>query len=119
MDKAQRLGLYCEPLDDFRSKLDQLIQMLMLNLTERDLKEGTVTGKIKIVREITQNRFGMAETRIKLDPSINLKIGASGSAKCTMSNNLMLVYTDDGEPVIGESQISIDEYIRKTDERGA
>ena len=49
--KPQTLGMHCEPLADFREKLDQAIRTLMINLTERDLENGTVTAKIKITRK--------------------------------------------------------------------
>lgn len=117
--KAQVLGLHCELLADFREKLDQAIRTLMINLTERDLENGTVTAKIKITRKTAVDVAGIVSTKISMEPTVGIKIGASGQVRCNMANGLILAYGKDGEPVVGESQVTIDEYMRSRENRTA
>ena len=117
--EAQTLGLYCDQLDDFRAKLDETIRGLMLNLTERDLEDGTVTAKIKVVRRIVVDEANVARTMIRMEPTVGFKIVASGQAKCDTANGLLLAYGENGEPVIGENQITIEEYMRSQEDRTA
>lgn len=117
--KPQTLGLHCEPLADFREKLDQAIRTLMINLTERDLENGTVTAKIKITRKTAVDVAGIVSTKISMEPTVGIKIGASGQVRCNLANGLILAYGEDGEPVVGESQVTIDEYMRSRENRTA
>ncbi|MBR2854217.1 MAG: hypothetical protein IKG87_07855 [Clostridia bacterium] len=117
--EPQTLGLNCEPLSDFRVKLDEAIRMLMGSLTERDLENGTVTAKIKITRKTAVDGAGFVSTQISMEPTVGIKIGASGQVRCNMANGLMLVYGEDGEPIIGKSQLTIDEYMRSRENRTA
>ena len=50
--KPHAMGLYSEMLQDFRDNLDEMLRMLVLNMTDRDLMEGVLTAKIKIVMKI-------------------------------------------------------------------
>ena len=117
--EPQTLGLNCEPLSDFRVKLDEAIRMLMGSLTERDLENGTVTAKIKITRKTAVDVAGIVSTKISMEPTVGIKIGASGQVRCNLANGLILAYGEDGEPVVGESQVTIDEYMRSRENRTA
>ena len=111
------LSLNCEALDEFRTNLDEILKLLINNLVERNLRTGTVNAKIKVTIENATDGSGAPVHQLKLEPDLWLKIGAKGQMKCKAQSGLLMKYTEDGEPVIGPSQISVDEYIRELDER--
>lgn len=115
---AQELGLGCEALDDFRNSLDQIIRLVVDNLTERDLENGVVSAKIKITRQTQIDPAGRPVTALKLEPSVNMKIGAGGGVKCAAPGGIFMAYTRDGRPIISTKQVSLDEYIREVDGGG-
>lgn len=108
--KPHVMGLYAEPLTDFRRDMDEMIRLLMVNLTERGLETGTLTAKIKITLRTPQpgeSRY----TMMKIEPDIGIKIGAKGSKKCEVQDGILVQYDAKGMPVIAGNQISMDEYI--------
>ena len=114
--KPHAMGLHSEMLQDFRDNLDEMLRMLVLNMTDRDLMEGVLTAKIKIV--MNKPEYG-GFTEMKIEPDISLKIGAKGTKKCETQQGIYLRYDQDGTPVIAGSQITLDEYIRSRNDGAA
>ena len=48
-----------------------------------------------------------------------MKLGINAKAECEEVKGLHLEFDGNGNPIVAENQISMDEYIRNTDERGA
>ena len=110
----QTLGLYSEPLQEFRENLDEMLRILVVNLTERSMEAGILTAKIKVT--IDRPADG-GYTQMKIEPDIGLKIGAKGSKKCQKQEGIFLQYDAEGVPVIAGTQIGVDEYIRRMNNR--
>ena len=112
---AQVLSLNSEVLEEFRINLDGAIRVLAANLTEKDLATGTVTAKLEIdIRNAADNMLEMK--MMEIEPDISIKIGAKGKMKCSNQSGIFLKYDEDGLPIIGESQMTIDEFIREREE---
>ena len=116
---AHVLGLYSETLEKFRGSLDGAIRTLVNNLIERNLDSGTVSAKIKVSVNYSISGDARPATKIKIEPDIGMKIGASGKLKCQEQKDIYLKYDDEGMPIIGDRQISIDEYINNRMRDGA
>ena len=117
--EAHVLGLESETLEEFRSSLNMAIRSLVNNLVERGLQEGTVNARIKISMSEEPGRYGDTEKIMKIEPDVGIKVSASAKIKCGEHSGIRLAYNDDGQPIIGDNQISIDEYIRTLKEEGA
>ena len=117
--QAHVLGLNSETLEEFRQNFDMAIRSLVNNLTERDLETGTVTAKIKITIKKELGGQALPATMMKIEPDVGIKIGASGKVKCGEQNGIYLKYDGDGMPIVGDHQMSIDEYIMEREGRSA
>lgn len=113
--KAEGLSLGCEALEEFRKDFDYMLKSIVKEMTIRDLKDGTISAKIKVTMETGIDITGQVNNMLSIEPDVSMKIGSSGKLKGRKQNGLFLQYTKDGAPVIGESQVSIDEYIRKAE----
>lgn len=105
-------GLYGEELAKFREGLDETIRALIVNMTERDMREGSVSAKIKVTIEKTVSG-GKPITRMKIEPAVGMKIGASANVKLGTEDGIVLEYDSEGRPVVGDHQIEVSEYIRQ------
>lgn len=118
--RPETLNLDSEALRSFRDMFDISLRHAVTNMEERGLETGTVTGKIQIHIDRDVNR----ETRemvilIDLKPDVSVKLGINAKAECEEVKGLHLEFDGNGNPIVAENQISMDEYIRNTDERGA
>lgn len=107
-------GLYGEELAKFREALDGTIRALAVNMTERGMAEGSVSAKIKITIQ-KGDSGGKLITRMKIEPAVGMKIGASEKVKIGTENGIVLEYDSEGRPVVGNHQIEVSEYIRQLD----
>ena len=113
--KAEGLSLGCEALEEFRKDFDYMLKSIVKELTVRGLEDGTVSAKIKVSLKTGVDITGQVNTMMELEPDVSMKIGSSGKLKGRKQCGLCLQFTEEGLPVIGESQVSIDEYIRKAE----
>ena len=109
----QVMGLYSEPMDEFRQSLDDLMKLLLVQLTERGLETGTLTAKIKVTLD---RKTSGGPTMMQIEPDVSLKIGAKGGKKCRTQSGIFLFYNDEGEPIITGNQIGMMEYLQKQDD---
>lgn len=118
--RPETLNLGSEALKSFRDLFDISLRHALINMEEKDLQTGTITGKVKILIDRDVNReTGEMVTFISLKPDVNVKLGINAKAECEEVKGLHLAFDGNGDPIVSKNQISMDEYIRNTDERGA
>lgn len=106
----QKLGLYCEALDEFRTKMDLALGAAARNLMEKRLIEGSVSAKIKIIiKERVNDETGEITHLIELEPDVIIKIGGKGKLECAKMTRFILQEDKNGEMVIASQQISMDD----------
>lgn len=108
-------GLFGEELNDFRMALDQAIRQIIVTMEEKQLEEGTVSAKVKLHIGKTQGSAGEIVTMMQIEPSVGMKIGASGKYDLKKENGIFLQFDGNGMPVVGEHQMEIEEYIREAE----
>lgn len=114
------LDLNSEVLKTFRNMFDISLRSALINMEEKNLQTGTITGKIKIELERDVNReTGEMVTRIKLKPDVSMKLGINTKTDCEEIKGLCLEFDRNGEPIVGENQITMDEYMRSRENRTA
>ena len=110
----ESLCINSEQLASFRNQFDISLRHMMVNMDQKELQNGTITGKIKIRMERIVNReTGEMQTMIELEPEVSVKLGINGKAECEKINGLHLAFDRNGDPVVSENQITMDELIGK------
>ena len=111
----ESLCINSEQLKSFRDLFDISMRNMLMNMEEKDLQSGTITGKIKITMErIVDRETGeMVTTMIELKPDVSVKLGINGKAECETVRGLHFAIDRNGDPVVSENQISMDELIGK------
>lgn len=115
--KPQALNLESEIFDDFREKLDRAITVAMRNMVSKGIMTGSVTGKIKIELDTEIMEDGEMIYKPKIEPVIDIKIGAKGKIECGQQAGFLMKPDGGGGFVIGTDQISMDELMDES--RGA
>ena len=111
--KPQELNIESEIFDDLREKFDLTINAMMRNLIAKNMREGTLTVKIKIRMDEHVNQDGEILYMPAFEPKINMKIGAKGDIELDKVEGLLLKESGGGRHVIGTSQVSMDELIQE------
>lgn len=108
------LSIESEKLKSFRDLFDISLRHMMVNMDEKELQNGTITGKIKIQMERIVNReTGEMQTLIELKPDVSVKLGINGKAECEEIKGLHLAFDRNGDPIVSENQITMDEIMKK------
>ena len=109
--KPQRLNLESEALEEFRQSLSAALEIVTCQLIRRRLNKGTVSAKVAItIEERADDKTGEIYYQMELEPSVNMKVGASDSLKC--GKRLAIMKQDnDGRPMIASEQIGMDEIM--------
>jgi len=77
----------------------------------KDLPEGTITGKIKIVLEKAADANGEIATQMTLEPEVSINLSAKGKIECSKKAGLFTQLDENGNPVIGSCQIDIEDLL--------
>ena len=109
--KPQQFDLSSEALEEFREKMDAALAMVVRQLKIKDLPEGTVTGKIKIVLEKAADANGEIATQMTIEPEVTLNLSAKGKIECSKKAGLFTQLDENGNPVIGSCQIDIEDLL--------
>lgn len=110
----ENLSIDSEALESFREMFDLSLRHMMVNMEEKSLQSGTITGKIKIQMErIVDRETGEMQTVIDLKPDVSVKLGINGKAECMEIKGLYMAFDRNGDPVVSMNQISMDEIIGK------
>ena len=111
--KPQELSLQCEALEDFVFNLDAALKITTKALMRKKMTGGTVNAKIDIeIHEIT-NADGEVFNIMSIKPAVNMKIGSKDKLDLQEVNGMYIKQDDEGTPIVGSSQISIDELINE------
>ena len=118
--RPETLNLDSEALKSFRDLFDISLRHALINMEEKDLQTGTITGKVKILIDRDVNReTGEMVTFISLKPDVNVKLGINAKAECEEVKGLHLEFDGNGNPIVAENQISMDEYFAEKSQMGA
>ena len=118
--RPETLNLDSEALRSFRDMFDISLRHAVTNMEERGLETGTVTGKIRIYIDRDVNReTGDMLIRIDLKPDVSVKLGINAKAECEEVKGLHLEFDGNGNPIVAENQISMDEYFAEKSQMGA
>jgi len=109
--KPQQFDLSSEALEEFREKMDAALAMVVRQLKLKDLPEGTITGKIKIVLEKAADANGEIATQMTLEPEVSINLSAKGKIECSKKAGLFTQLDENGNPVIGSCQIDIEDLL--------
>ena len=109
--KPQSFDLSSEALEEFREKMDAALAMVVRQLKIKDLPEGTVTGKIKIVLDKAADANGEIATQMTLEPEVSINLSARGKIECSRKAGLFTQLDENGNPVIGTCQIDIEDLL--------
>ena len=109
--KPQSFDLSSEALEEFREKMDAALAMVVRQLKIKDLPEGTVTGKIKIVLDKAADANGEIATQMTLEPEVSINLSARGKIECSRKAGLFTQLDENGNPVIGSCQIDIEDLL--------
>ncbi len=109
----ENLSIDSEQLESFRNLFDISLRHMMVNMKEKDLQNGTITGKIKIQMErIVNRKTGEIQTLISLKPDVSVTLGINGKAECEEIRGLHLAFDRNGDPIVSENQITMDELMK-------
>lgn len=115
----QELNLDCEALAEFREGLNMGLRAVALKIMKRGLQSGTVSAKVEItIHEVTTSD-GEIVRMIALEPKVDMKIGSKAKFDLSKQDGMLIKTDGDGNPIIGTSQISIDDLIRERERAGA
>ena len=109
--KPQELNLDCELFGDFRQALDDAIRLAMLNMMEKGLNSGTITGKLDItLRTNVSETTGDVQYLPEIVPDVNIKIGTKAKIDCAKQMGFLAKHSLHGV-VVGTDQVTMDELI--------
>ena len=109
----EKLNLDSEQLRSFRDLFDISLRHMLENMEQKSLQSGTITGKIKVSMErIVDRETGEMMTMLSLKPDVSVKLGFNGKAECETIYGLHMVFDRNGDPIVSENQITMDELLK-------
>ena len=109
--KPQSFDISSDALEEFREKMNAALAMVVRQLKIKELPEGIVTGKIKIVMEKAADANGEIATMINMEPEVSLNLSAKGKIECSKKAGLFTQLDENGNPVIGSCQVDIEDLL--------
>ena len=110
--EPQVLNIDSEPLAEFKNMMNFAIETLIIQLTDKNLKAGEVTGKIKISLEKRADKeTGLIYYMPVIEPDVGMKIGAKAKLDCEKKAGMILQKGPGGTPVVATNQITMDEML--------
>lgn len=109
--KPHTFNLNSEALGEFREKMDEALAAVVKQLKRRNMREGTVTGKIHIILTEATTEDGEVLTQMEIEPEVSMNISAKGKLECAKKSGLFTRMNNEGEPVIGSCQMDIDDLL--------
>ena len=108
--KPQRLTLDSEALETFRNNLDAALNMMIRQMSLKDLMEGTTTAKLSVtLLPGTDENTGEVFYKMEIEPQIDVKIGAKAKIDCPVKAGIFAKFDKDGVVMVASEQISIDD----------
>ena len=108
--KPQRLSLDSEALNRFRENLDAALTIMIRQMSEKNLMEGTTTAKLKVLLlPGTDENTGEVFYKMEIEPEIDIKIGAKAKIECPVTAGIFAKFDRQGAVMVASQQISIDD----------
>ena len=99
------LSMDGEALREFKRAFDFILKRMVVEMEEKHLAIGTVTGKIKVEMMRTVDAdTGETRTMVEMKPDVKMKMGQSGGAECNKIEPMQLQFDVIGNPIIGTRQ---------------
>lgn len=111
--KPQELSLQCEALEEFVMNLDEALKITAKAMMRKKMQCGTVNAKIDIVIQEVTNTDGEVFKVLSIKPGVSMKIGSKEKMETAERNGLYVKQDENGVPIVGSSQVSIDELISR------
>ena len=107
------LNIESEQLKSFRDLFDISLRHMLENMEQKSLQIGTITGKIKVSMERCVDRqTGEMMNMLNLKPDVSVKMGSNEKAECETIFGLHMVFDRNGDPIVSENQITMDELMK-------
>ena len=112
--KPQRMSIESEIFDEFRKKLNAMLEMTLREMIRRRMGSGSVSAKISIeLAEGTDAETGEMVYEPELKPTVSMKIGSQGKTVCQKKAGFLMKSDGAGGFIVGTNQITMDELIGK------
>ena len=107
--KPQELDMQSEVFDEFRIVLNGAIRTTVRKLIEKNMQTGTVSARIRIDMQRGVTEDGEIVLMPEISADVGSKIGDSEKMKIGDQKGLVLQQGENGELMIADNQISIEE----------
>ena len=111
--EPQELTLKGEIFKQFMELFDFDLRYMLRTMKAKDLEEGTVTAKIKVIMATDVDQNAELHDTIQLKPSVSIKLGMNMSDDVPASVKMQLKFDRSGMPIVGTNQISMDEMLEE------
>ena len=108
--KQHELDIDSVIFTELRNRLSMTIADTVKQMKVKNLREGTVTAKIKISVLSSIDENGEVHSSAIFEPKVTEKIGRTEEDKCGTTGGRVTI-GDDGEVLIGSEQVTMDELM--------
>ena len=116
--KPQELNLDSEVFEEFREKFNAALAVMIQQMTEKQLREGTLAVNVAIAMGQAATADGEIVSTIVIEPGMKMKIGAKAKVECSKRGGFCVKVDPEGRPIVASSQIDMDEVLGE-DQEGA
>ena len=116
--KPQELNLNSEVFGDFREKFDAALAVMVRQMAEKRMPEGTLAVSVTVKMGQAATADGEIIRTIGIEPDMKMKIGAKAKVECEKRGVFCVQMDPEGKPIVASSQIDMDEFLGE-DQEGA
>lgn len=117
--EPQEIGINHSALAEFRTYLDGALQVVSKAMMKKGIQNGSVAAKINFKMYESRNQDGEILKVMCIEPDVKMKIDSKDQFKCEKIGNLFGTIDKDGNVIMGDNQISIEEYMEKKNQETA
>ena len=117
--EPNEIGIEHSAMSEFRWNLDSALQVVSKVMMQKGIQKGTVNAKIDIRMCEMKTADGEIVKMMAIEPNIKVKVESKDQFKCMKIDNLYGTIDKDGNVIMGDNQISIDEYMEKKNQETA
>lgn len=112
--RPQRLTLDSEALETFRERMDAALNMMIFQMKDKQLTEGTVTGKINVILlPMTDEDTGERYYKMEIEPQIDVNVKAKAKIECPVTAGIFAAFDEQGAVMVASNQISMDDLMEE------